>query len=47
VEIFEQNGHKLVNADLFLGLELVQNSSIDLIFIDLPYNIGKNGRING
>jgi site-specific DNA-methyltransferase (adenine-specific) len=42
MEIFEKNGHKLVNADVFLGLDLVQDNSIDLIFIDPPYNIGKN-----
>lgn len=42
MEIFEKNGHKLVNADVFLGLDLVQNDSIDLIFVDPPYNIGKN-----
>jgi len=42
MEIFEKNGHKLVNTDVFLGLDLVQNDSIDLIFVDPPYNIGKN-----
>ena len=38
----EKNGHKLVNMDVFSGLEMVQNNTIDLIFIDPPYNIGKN-----
>jgi len=42
MEIFEQNGHKFINSDVFLGLELVPNDSIDLMFIDPPYNIGKN-----
>ena len=42
MEIFEKNGHKLVNTDVFLGLDLVQNDSVDLIFVDPPYNIGKN-----
>jgi site-specific DNA-methyltransferase (adenine-specific) len=42
MEIIEQNGHKLINADVFFGLDLVQNNSIDLVFIDPPYNIGKN-----
>jgi len=38
----EKNGHKLINMDVFSGLEMVQNNTIDLIFIDPPYNIGKN-----
>ena len=42
MEVFEQNGHKFINSDVFLGLELVPNNSIDLIFLDPPYNIGKN-----
>jgi site-specific DNA-methyltransferase (adenine-specific) len=42
IDIYEQNGHKLVNADVFLGLDMIPNNSIDLIFIDPPYNIGKN-----
>jgi site-specific DNA-methyltransferase (adenine-specific) len=42
MDSFEQNGHKLINSDVFEGLNLVANSSIDLIFIDPPYNIGKN-----
>jgi len=42
MEILEKNGHKLVNTDVFLGLDLVKDNSIDLIFVDPPYNIGKN-----
>jgi site-specific DNA-methyltransferase (adenine-specific) len=42
MDIFEYNGHKLINSDVFYGLNLIPDSSIDLIFIDPPYNIGKN-----
>jgi site-specific DNA-methyltransferase (adenine-specific) len=42
MDIYEQNGHRLINSDVFCGLESVPNRSIDLIFIDPPYNIGKN-----
>jgi len=42
MEIYEQNGHKLINSDVFVGLNTVANNSIDLIFIDPPYNIGKD-----
>ena len=42
MEIFEQNGHKLINSDIFDGLKLIKDNSIDLIFIDPPYNIGKD-----
>jgi len=42
MDIFEENGHKLVNSDVFLGLNLITNGTVDLIFIDPPYNIGKN-----
>jgi site-specific DNA-methyltransferase (adenine-specific) len=42
MDICEQNGHKLINSDVFEGLNLVPDTSIDLIFIDPPYNIGKN-----
>ena len=42
MDVFEENGHKLINSDVFWGLNLVPNNAIDLIFIDPPYNIGKN-----
>jgi len=42
MDIYENNGHKLVNGDVFEGLNTIQDQSIDLIFIDPPYNIGKN-----
>ena len=40
-EKITQEGHTLICSDVFEGLSLVENESIDLIFIDPPYNIGK------
>jgi site-specific DNA-methyltransferase (adenine-specific) len=42
MEVFEESGHKLINSDIFCGLNLIPNNSIDLLFIDPPYNIGKD-----
>ncbi len=42
MKIYEQNGQKLINADVFDGLKTVEEGSVDLIFIDPPYNIGKD-----
>jgi site-specific DNA-methyltransferase (adenine-specific) len=42
MEIYEENGHILINSDVYNGLNLVANSSVDLIFVDPPYNIGKD-----
>ncbi|MBI9038418.1 MAG: adenine-specific DNA-methyltransferase [Bacteroidales bacterium] len=43
MQIFEKDGHKIYNGD---ALEILSNqiedNSIDLIFVDPPYNIGKN-----
>lgn len=36
-----QDGHTLICADVFEGLTEVRDRSIDLIFADPPYNIGK------
>lgn len=42
----ENKSHKIINSDVFDGLNEVEDSSIDLIFADPPYNIGKkyNGK---
>ncbi|MBO0443784.1 adenine-specific DNA-methyltransferase [Vagococcus fluvialis] len=32
---------KIINADIFEGLEKIPNGTIDLIFIDPPYNLSK------
>ncbi|MDR0721664.1 MAG: adenine-specific DNA-methyltransferase [Treponema sp.] len=42
MDIYEKDGHKLINSDVFDGLDLIPDGSVDLIFIDPPYNIGKN-----
>ena len=45
--VFENNGSKIIWADSVQAMdEAVANSSVDLIFADPPYNIGKdfNGR---
>jgi len=42
MKVCEKNGQKLINADVFDGLRTVEDGSIDLIFIDPPYNIGKD-----
>jgi len=35
------NGHLLICADVFEGLSLIPDDSVDLVFVDPPYNIGK------
>jgi site-specific DNA-methyltransferase (adenine-specific) len=42
MDFYEENGHKLINSDVFDGLNTIPDDSIDLIFVDPPYNIGKN-----
>lgn len=43
ITTFEKDGHKIFHGDALQVLtEKVPNSSIDLIFADPPYNIGKN-----
>lgn len=46
IEAFEQNGHKVIWGDAIEALSTIPNQSVDLIFADPPYNIGKvfNGR---
>jgi adenine-specific DNA-methyltransferase len=47
VQIFKKNGHKIIWGDaLEIMSKEIQDNSIDLIFVDPPYNIGKdfNGR---
>jgi len=36
------NDHKIIIDDAIVALEAVEDGSIDLIFADPPYNIGKN-----
>lgn len=43
MKVFEKNGHVVIWGDALEALsDYVPNESIDLIFADPPYNIGKN-----
>jgi len=42
METFESVNHRIIRADVIEALRLVNDESIDLIFADPPYNIGKN-----
>lgn len=42
IEIFNKDEHKIIKGDVLQALQSIPDSSIDLIFIDPPYNIGKN-----
>ena len=33
--------NKIINKDIFLGLNDIDNNSVDLIYIDTPYNLKK------
>ncbi|MDR1937356.1 MAG: adenine-specific DNA-methyltransferase [Tannerellaceae bacterium] len=46
MEIFEDKKHKIIRGDALKTLTTLPNNSVDLIFADPPYNIGKsfNGR---
>jgi site-specific DNA-methyltransferase (adenine-specific) len=47
MQVFDQNGSKIVHGDVFEGLDAsVPDGSANLIFVDPPYNIGKvfNGK---
>jgi adenine-specific DNA-methyltransferase len=41
-KIFRSNGHAIIHADILDGLARIKSASIDLIFADPPYNIGKD-----
>ncbi len=47
MEIFGNEYHKIIYTDVLEGLNLIPDNSVDLIFADPPYNIGKkfNGKI--
>jgi len=47
MEIFGNETHKIIWGDALEALSTIPNSSIDLIFADPPYNIGKifNGHV--
>lgn len=41
MKVFEKNGHKIILGDAVEALGSIEDGSIDLIFADPPYNIGK------
>lgn len=42
MQTFEKDGHKIIHGDAIEVLKEVPDSSVDLIFADPPYNLGKN-----
>lgn len=42
MELFGNDNHKIIYADALEALKTLPDNSIDLIFADPPYNIGKN-----
>ena len=48
MKIHKIQNHKIYNGDVIESLSLVEDESVDLIFADPPYNIGKdfNGRMD-
>src|SRR3989338_2852238 len=42
MDVFEIDGHKLIKGDALKALKALPDNSVDLIFVDTPYNIGKN-----
>jgi adenine-specific DNA-methyltransferase len=42
MEVFEKDGHRIIRADAIVALRhQIEDNSVDLIFADPPYNIGK------
>lgn len=42
MEIFNDENHSIIYADALVALKNLPDNSVDLIFADPPYNIGKN-----
>lgn len=42
LKVFGNSDHKVVMGDAVAALEEVEDGSVDLVFIDPPYNIGKD-----
>ena len=42
IQFFGNHHHKIIMGDTIKALNLIRDNTIDLIFIDPPYNIGKN-----
>ncbi|WP_298720447.1 adenine-specific DNA-methyltransferase [uncultured Oceanisphaera sp.] len=41
-QTFSDENHKIIHGDVLLGLKEIHDESVDLIFADPPYNIGKD-----
>ncbi len=41
MKLFEKDGHKVIWGEAIEALESIEDNSIDLVFADPPYNIGK------
>ncbi len=41
-DTFADDNHKIIHGDVLLALKEIQDESVDLIFADPPYNIGKD-----
>jgi site-specific DNA-methyltransferase (adenine-specific) len=41
INTYQNKQTKIIYADVFDGLNTIKNNSVDLIFVDPPYNIGK------
>lgn len=39
---FGNKDHKIIMGNAIVALDIIEDNSVDLIFVDLPYNIGKN-----
>jgi adenine-specific DNA-methyltransferase len=42
LRIYHNDDHKIIHSDVLKGLSTIPSESIDLIFADPPYNIGKD-----
>ncbi|WP_288799473.1 adenine-specific DNA-methyltransferase [uncultured Fibrobacter sp.] len=42
LEYFEKGTSKIIHGDAIKALKNIEDESVDLIFVDPPYNIGKN-----
>src|SRR3990172_9006842 len=41
MQVFERDGHKIILGEALEGLSTIGEGSVDLLFADPPYNIGK------
>lgn len=42
LRIYHNDDHKIIHSDVLKGLSTIPSESVDLIFADPPYNIGKD-----